>query len=360
MKKLVFIMICLSIVLSACGMGNETEEITPDNHQDTISPDLQATTKPESSGPSESVQSAEESKDNSSLPEGQEEITSGLLYETVKSIYNDTIISIGESGLLSIRIFLDKSTPKTDSELFISIINELLDQYDLDKEYENIYFIMLVDNDIVSMINMDEYDNDLGFSSSLIMVSEEYAEYLEPEYEKHFSHIDNYNMISEDFDEKLNEIYEKYVSPPLFELGTLGTFDTFPAAFNYILNSIDDNNIISEFTVDEEGFGYIEINSYTTIFAFSENNSDEITQFQLIGLHVGESNKIDTALYYAAVLATTVEHFNGIDASEIIDLMEEMFNECGASGSASRTHNNFSYELSYDSTAYLRFQVLSQ
>lgn len=133
------------------------------------------------------------------------EITSGDLYDTVISVYqNVRIMDMGDSVLFMVDI--EHSTVESDSAGLFYFSNEILKKYPLEDSYSNVSFSMSVDGKAIAMLTLMQYMSAESYKSDFISLDDSYDDVMENVYNNGFLEHD----IMSSFESELKDISEKY------------------------------------------------------------------------------------------------------------------------------------------------------
>lgn len=134
------------------------------------------------------------------------EITSGDIYESIKTIHkNSELTDTGD--LINISIYIDSSNPKSDSELFYKILKEICSKSGLETKYTSVTFTLFINNKLITtLVYLDYYGTTDYVSSRPTILNEDYKDIINNLYDKYDSTYD----IETNFNNELLELKDKY------------------------------------------------------------------------------------------------------------------------------------------------------
>lgn len=148
-------------------IGDEMEDLLPSSYKESST-----ASNAETSTPSPDLDESE--KEAKALAETSKDITSGSLYDTVTSIYDNVYMNYMADGTLSIMFFFEQGTAEENAAIFFDICEQIVQNYAIEEEYSSIVFMVKTDVGLLAMLTLIDYESPDSFMSTLTVLKDEY------------------------------------------------------------------------------------------------------------------------------------------------------------------------------------------
>lgn len=132
-------------------------------------------------------------------------ITSGSLYDTVTSIFNNVLLTSTADGSLCILFTFDQSTAEETAIKFFDIAEQICKSYSIEKEYSSITFMLKTDEGLLAALTLLDYEASDSFTSGFTVFEHEY----ETAFTSAYNNSSLNNDISDSFNTSLQQQYAK-------------------------------------------------------------------------------------------------------------------------------------------------------